>query len=375
MNQFPIDTYNFFFIVLSGFMTVWTFRYFSRSQKKGDFEYLGLSAFWGLVLCAIVGLFFKYSNIPSDKINLFSSNPYAGGFTLSLIGIVGVYIANVVVKIVKQVKDLIKKKLDGRMRQKNYQNKFMAKKILKLIFSVGICEVVGIAGGLFTAPAISSGWYASLEKPFFSPPNWLFGPAWILLYALMGIALYLIGSHRSAMILFFVHLFFNGIWSIIFFGLKSPFYAFLDIIILWALILVLIFKFFKIRKIAGYLLLPYLFWVSFAGYLNYSIWTLNQETPVACTMDAKLCPDGSYVGRVAPNCEFALCPGEMEWQAIKQAIANCEVEKVWQAHDRRVEAKLKNGEELTTVEPELDDIIDLAIAAEPECGKILMGTE
>jgi len=102
---------------------------------------------------------------------------------------------------------------------------------------------------------------------------------------------------------------------------------------------------------------------------------IGGEEPVACTMDAKECPDGSYVGRVAPNCEFAPCPGEAEWLAIKQAIVNCEVESVWQTHDRRVGAKLKNGEEFAAVEPGLDDIIDLAIAAEPECGKILMGTE
>ncbi len=138
-----------------------------------------------------------------------------------------------------------------------------------------VCEAVGIAGGLFTAPAISSGWYASLEKPFFSPPSWLFGPAWILLYALMGIALYLVWANKPVRILFFIHLVFNGIWSIIFFGLKNPFYAFLDIIILWILILVLIFKFFKIRKAAGYLFLPYLLWVSFAAVLNYYLWILN----------------------------------------------------------------------------------------------------
>ncbi|MFH1462162.1 MAG: hypothetical protein ABIG08_00455 [bacterium] len=107
------------------------------------------------------------------------------------------------------------------------------------------------------------------------------------------------------------------------------------------------------------------------------LWLLikSGEEPVACTMDAKLCSDGSYVGRVAPNCEFAPCPGEMEWQAIKQAITNCEVKSVWQTHDRRVGAKLKNGEELAAIEPKLDDIIDLAIAAEEKCGEILMATE
>ncbi|MDP3953903.1 MAG: hypothetical protein Q8Q06_00620 [bacterium] len=103
---------------------------------------------------------------------------------------------------------------------------------------------------------------------------------------------------------------------------------------------------------------------------------IGGEEPVVCTMDAKLCPDGSYVGRVAPNCEFAPCPGDTpEWLAIKQAINNCEVESVWQTHARTVGAKLKNGEELAAVEPELDDIIDLAIVAGEKCGEILMGTE
>lgn len=102
---------------------------------------------------------------------------------------------------------------------------------------------------------------------------------------------------------------------------------------------------------------------------------IGGEEPVACTMEAKLCPDGSYVGRIGPDCEFEFCPDAPQWSAIKQAIANCEVESVWQTHAKTVEAKLKNGEELTAVEPELDDIINLAEAAEEKCGEILMGTE
>jgi benzodiazapine receptor len=148
-------------------------------------------------------------------------------------------------------------------------------KILKLVFSIGICEAVGITGAFFTGPAVSSTWYASLVKPFFQPPAWLFAPAWTTLYVLMGIALYLVWSHKSAMALFFVQLFFNGLWSILFFGLKSPFLAFLDIVILWLLILVLVFKFFEIRKAAGWLILPYLIWVSFAAVLNGYLWILN----------------------------------------------------------------------------------------------------
>ena len=109
----------------------------------------------------------------------------------------------------------------------------------------------------------------------------------------------------------------------------------------------------------------YLIWLNF----------LNKPEPISCTQDAKLCPGGSYVGRIGPDCEFALCPGAPQWSAIKQAIANCEVKSVWQTHARTVGAKLKNGEELIAVEPKLDDIINLAIAAEEKCGEILMGTE
>lgn len=145
-------------------------------------------------------------------------------------------------------------------------------KIFKLIFSILICQLVGIGGAFFTSPAVSSAWYKSLEKPFFNPPSWVFSPVWITLYILMGIALYLVWKHK---ILFFVHLFFNGLWSILFFGFKSPSFAFLDIIVLWSLILVLVFKFYKNNKWAGILLIPYLGWVTFAMILNYFFWMLN----------------------------------------------------------------------------------------------------
>jgi len=258
-------------------------------------------------------------------------------------------------------------------------------KLIIIALSLILPLLAGFIGSIFTGPAISSGWYASLIKPALNPPAWLFGPVWTILYLLMGLALFLVWSFNKqalktsvkkfALILFALQLALNALWSVIFFGLKNPGWAFVDIILLWLAIFGTIIVFSKISRPAMFLLLPYILWVSFAGYLNYSIWTLNQEMPVVCTMDAKLCADGSYVGRIAPNCDFAACPGEMEWLAIKQAIANCEVESVWQTHDRRVGAKIKSGEEFAAVEPELDDIIDLAIAAEPECGKILMGTE
>lgn len=152
------------------------------------------------------------------------------------------------------------------------------KNLPRLLFSIGICEGVGLIGSFFTFPAIST-WYKFLNKPSFSPPNWLFGPAWTVLYFLMGISLYLIWTSRKktkeALLLFWIHLFFNATWSIAFFGLRSPFLGFINILILLFLILVVIYKFWKINKLAGALFLPYLVWVSFATVLNYNILILN----------------------------------------------------------------------------------------------------
>ena len=185
---------------------------------------------------------------------------------------------------------------------------------VKLVIAVGVCELVGVLSSIFTVSAIPT-WCADLIKPALNPPSWVFGPAWIMLYFLMGVAAFLIwkkGFERKdvklALGIFGVQLFLNAIWSIIFFGLKNPGWAFVDITLLWLAILGTIIIFSKISRPAMFLLLPYILWVSFAGYLNYSIWTLNQEEPVACTMDAKLCSDGSYVGRVPPDCDFAACP-------------------------------------------------------------------
>jgi len=193
-------------------------------------------------------------------------------------------------------------------------------KILKLIISILICQGAGAIGSLFTSPAIST-WYATIQKPSFNPPNWIFAPVWTLLFLLMGISLYLIWSKgfkdkeiKTAIFIFFAQLILNIFWSILFFGLQSPLYAFIEIIILWVAILFTIISFYKISKTAAFLLLPYILWVSFAGYLNYSIWNLqiNTSEPIACTMDAKLCPDGSYVARILPKCDFAPCPDNQD---------------------------------------------------------------
>lgn len=153
------------------------------------------------------------------------------------------------------------------------------KKIWKLIISILIPFVASAIGSLFTANSISN-WYVDLIKPSFNPPNWIFGPVWTMLYLLMGIALYLIWVKKSknnkpAFIAFGVQLFLNAMWSILFFGLKSPLYAFIEIIVLWVAILTTIIYFYKVNKTSAYLLIPYILWVSFAAILNLAILLLN----------------------------------------------------------------------------------------------------
>ncbi len=116
---------------------------------------------------------------------------------------------------------------------------------------------------------------------------------------------------KIALGIFIGQLILNTLWSIIFFSLHSPAGAFIELIVLWLAILATIISFAKISRPAAWFLLPYILWVSFDGYLNFNIWQLNKATgsgQVACTQEAKLCPDGSYVGRTGPNCEFAQCP-------------------------------------------------------------------
>ena len=155
------------------------------------------------------------------------------------------------------------------------------KDISKLVISIAVCEGAGLVGGLFTASAIST-WYATLQKPSFTPPNWLFAPAWITLYSLMAIAAFIVwrkglGNQRVAAALsyFLAQLVLNTLWSFAFFGLKSPVAGVAVIVGLWVAILITIVKFSRVSKVAGILMLPYILWVSFAVALNISIWILN----------------------------------------------------------------------------------------------------
>ena len=154
------------------------------------------------------------------------------------------------------------------------------KNILKLIASVVISQAAGAIGSLFTVQNIPT-WYAGLNKPSFNPPNYLFGPVWISLYFIMGIAFFLVWkkseSHsiKFPAVLFIAQLVLNALWSILFFGMKNPALGFMEIILLWIFIVLCIIKFYPISKTAAWLLLPYLLWVSFASVLNFKIWMLN----------------------------------------------------------------------------------------------------
>lgn len=151
----------------------------------------------------------------------------------------------------------------------------------KLFLSVVLCELAGLLATPFTIAAIPT-WYVTLNKPFFSPPNWLFGPVWTMLYLLMGIALYLVWKQgwnkkqvRWAMTAFLLQLFFNFTWSLAFFGLRSPLAGLINIVLLIGLILWTMKEFKPLSKTAFYLLVPYLVWASFATLLNAAIWWGN----------------------------------------------------------------------------------------------------
>lgn len=148
------------------------------------------------------------------------------------------------------------------------------------LFVVG-CELVGIVGALATATGESS-WFQTLAKPWFNPPGWLFGPVWTLLYALMGIAAFLVwraGTDRRdvrvALGLFVAQLVLNGIWTPVFFGAESIVGGAFVIVSLLVVLALAIRAFFRVSRVAGWLLVPYIMWVSFATALNLSIWWLN----------------------------------------------------------------------------------------------------
>jgi benzodiazapine receptor len=151
---------------------------------------------------------------------------------------------------------------------------------VKLVLSLLLTLAIGGIAGWITNPEIG-GWYQTIQKPSWQPPNWVFGPVWTVLYILMGIAFWLVwrepsSERRNAAIVFFmIQLLFNFLWSIIFFNFHSIGWALIDIAALWIFIIITIFSFRRVNKTAAWLMVPYICWVSFAMILNYSIFRLN----------------------------------------------------------------------------------------------------
>ena len=160
-------------------------------------------------------------------------------------------------------------------------NQMRSRKALGLVVAVAVCEIAGAVGGVFTASSVTT-WYLTLAKPAFTPPDWVFGPVWTTLYALMGIAAWLVWRSEAArsvvtraLAICALQLALNVLWSVIFFGLRSPLWAFVEIVLLWFVILLTTVWFFRVSKAAGVLMLPYLLWVTFAAALNFDIARLN----------------------------------------------------------------------------------------------------
>jgi translocator protein len=159
--------------------------------------------------------------------------------------------------------------------------KIRPKEFTKLILSIIICQAAGVIGSVFTSSSVSN-WYPTLVKPNFTPPGWVIGLVWIVLFTLMGVSLFLVWQEglnlpeiRKAVYIFLAQLLVNVLWSWAFFGMKSPLAGLGVIAVLWILILLTIVKFWPISREAALLLVPYILWVSFAGFLNFTIWRLN----------------------------------------------------------------------------------------------------
>jgi tryptophan-rich sensory protein len=152
--------------------------------------------------------------------------------------------------------------------------------ITKLILSIALPVVIGTVAGIFTTREIPA-WYATLNRPGISPPNWIFGPVWTILYVLMGFSFYLVwiepaGNMRTlAIAIYLLQLVLNFTWSFLFFYFKRIGFSLIEIIFLWLSILIMLFFFYRVKPSAAYLNIPYFLWVSFASVLNASYFSLN----------------------------------------------------------------------------------------------------
>jgi benzodiazapine receptor len=159
--------------------------------------------------------------------------------------------------------------------------KFRRRDILELAGALFVCQLAGLVGSVFTTPAIPT-WYVSLNKPSFTPPSWVFAPVWVTLFTLMGLSLFIVlrkgfekPAIRRAVSVFVAQLVLNMLWSVAFFGFRSPLYGLIVITLLWITLLATIFTFYRISRTAAILLVPYFLWGSFASVLNFSILVLN----------------------------------------------------------------------------------------------------
>lgn len=143
-----------------------------------------------------------------------------------------------------------------------------------IVLSFAAAALGGLAG--------PGAWYRGINKPSWNPPDWVFGPVWTVLYTIMGVSAWLVWQRRNeapvrvALTLFILQLLCNALWSWLFFGWHQMGFALLELIVLWCLILATLLAFWRVSPLAGGLLIPYLLWVSFAGFLNYTLWRLNQ---------------------------------------------------------------------------------------------------
>lgn len=153
---------------------------------------------------------------------------------------------------------------------------------LPLLISILITQAVGIASAYFTLPEVE-GWYSTLKKPAFTPPDWFFAPVWTVLYVLIGIAAYMVWQRRNdssyykiTIWVYVVQLLLNFLWAIIFFGMHQVLGGLIDTVLLWIAIIVNIIYFRKFSRVAGWLLVPYFLWTSFALILDLGFFMLNR---------------------------------------------------------------------------------------------------
>jgi len=154
------------------------------------------------------------------------------------------------------------------------------RQLMALAFFVILCFGVAALGSRYTAASVGT-WYSTLQKPAWNPPSWVFGPVWSFLYLAMAFAAWLVWRQKGfagiGLSLFFGQLFFNFLWSLLFFGLQNPGLAMLDIVVLWVAIIITMVAFWRVTPVAGWLFVPYLLWVSYASTLNFAIWRMNPQ--------------------------------------------------------------------------------------------------